>query len=324
MLQNITTFGWKSKALLAQLAEEDCEYCAVALAEHHLEEHKIAEAETLVRRVGGQPFWTQAAPSAKGGSHGGTALVIAGKVRAERLDRDMVDPISHLPREADDFIAVVISLGGVRLILAVLYLTAGQGFGPVNARKLARLGALLRRLALPWLVVADWNAEPTQLIQSGWAARLGGVIMAPDVALTCTSGEGRLIDFGLLSFSARSIVKKCGVTKDTFKPHLGVWFELHRNPAEAQIRVMKKPPVMKLPPCKKGHGLEDNGERKKPPEIGSKKTTRATRKRIRGKQGQPQPLNLLDPLAYAAGEVVLAEALATWERPPPAPWRVGM
>ena len=150
-----------------------------------------------------------------------------------------------------------------------------------------RLGALLAKLALPWLILADWNAEPIQFIQSGWASRLGGEIMAPDVAMTCTSGEGRLIDFGLFSFSARSIVRRCGVTKDTFKPHLGVWFALNKNPAAAQIRVMKKPPVIKLPPCKKGQGLEDNGERRKAHEKNAKKTTRTTRKRIKGKQAQP-------------------------------------
>ena len=66
------------------------------------------------------------------------------------------------------------------------------------------MAALIKDTGLDWLILADWNREPEEVVGSTFARFLRGTAVAPDIPLTCTStaeGGGRVIDFGPASGS---------------------------------------------------------------------------------------------------------------------------
>ena len=55
----------------------------------------------------------------------------------------------------------------------------------------------------PFVIAGDWNVPPSELLESGWPARIKGEILSPsDLEVSCTSG--RLIDYAVCH---RSIAK---------------------------------------------------------------------------------------------------------------------
>ena len=75
---------------------------------------------------------------------------------------------------------------------------------------------------LEWIIVADWNREPEEVGNSLFAKYLHGVVVAPDVPMTCrstTEAGGRLLDFALAS-RALAALTTCSTDLDVpFKPH---------------------------------------------------------------------------------------------------------
>ena len=81
------------------------------------------------------------------------------------------------------------------------------------------------------MIVGDWNAEPDELRRSGWPWSLGAKVVAPsNTFLTCTSGEGRLIDYCLAGRGAAALIVRCEAQACPWKPHLAVcfWFTKDR------------------------------------------------------------------------------------------------
>ncbi|CAK0814093.1 unnamed protein product, partial [Prorocentrum cordatum] len=101
------------------------------------------------------------------------------------------------------------------IIAVALYLHPALGFGKRDRDTLVALGAFLALQKAPWIVLGDWNHEPHQLAQSGWVAKLGGAVIAPDVATTRDKELGRLLDYGLAKdghqhFSLKAFLKAPG------------------------------------------------------------------------------------------------------------------
>ena len=81
------------------------------------------------------------------------------------------------------------------------------------------LGLALQEVTIPWIVLGDWNALPSELLDNGWAQRLGACVRAPQVP-TCTSGHGNTIDYLLLSPGlATRLDSVSSVLEGPTKPH---------------------------------------------------------------------------------------------------------
>ncbi len=83
---------------------------------------------------------------------------------------------------------------------------------------------------MEWIIVPDWNREPEEIGNSMLAKYLRGVVVAPDVPMTCRSTNdagGRVLDFALAS-SVLANLTTCTTDLDVpFKPHfLAVNFKL--------------------------------------------------------------------------------------------------
>ena len=77
-------------------------------------------------------------------------------------------------------------------------------------------------MGLEWIIVADWNREPEEVGNSIIAKYLKGVVIEPNVPMTCrstTDAGGRVLDFALASVALSSLTT-CTTDLDVpFKPH---------------------------------------------------------------------------------------------------------
>ena len=145
---------------------------AIGIAPYNI----MAFAETHVvlpgvhrRRVyheGWQSYWSCAMATGRGnGSSGGTAILVGQSLAsfspAKMRGCEEVDGVQQCDNWA---LAVVRLRGGVRLVLGVVYLTCTIGPVGSSALKLASLGVVVQRPHAPFLLMGDWNMDPSDLV----------------------------------------------------------------------------------------------------------------------------------------------------------------
>ena len=104
--------------------------------------------------------------------------------------------ISDLNGIGDDFAFVHLRLKSVSIAVGCLYLDCEGD----PSRKMAQLALFLRSISMPFIIGMDGNMTPSEFEQLGWAAALHGHLHWPEGAThTCTSGQGRVIDWFFIS-----------------------------------------------------------------------------------------------------------------------------
>ncbi len=91
---------------------------------------------------------------------------------------------------------MVLHLSIGNFIIIAAYLLPTLRFTGRNRKVMAALTAFVRLLKDPWLVVADWNCVPTELLASGWIEQMRGEIVTGPEEVTCDKGKGSLYDYG--------------------------------------------------------------------------------------------------------------------------------
>ena len=132
-------------------------------------------------------------------------------------------PVLH----GDDWLITILHRRGVDFAYAVAYFESG-GLTEGNKRRAMELGAALRALNMPYAVAADYNMTPEEATECGLASLLGGTTwQVPNVTYTCTSGQGRVLDFWIISETARWYMENPRIVIGTpWKPHNGIAFDL--------------------------------------------------------------------------------------------------
>ena len=139
----------------------------------------------------------------------------------------------------DDYACQTVRCHGIAVALVAMYLRPSIGLTGVNVVKLQRCGAMLTQLGVPTLVLADWNAEPSQLLDSGWPQRLGLVVLHLDVP-TCSSG--RCLGYGLVSRQFVAQVSAMAVLETApWRPHVGLRIVVSLHPERDAGLVQKQP-----------------------------------------------------------------------------------
>ena len=169
------------------------QFDAVGLAEtHHVAAERTTKDLRLARFTG---HVAPATPGSGAGSHGGAFLGARLWLRTEPLPDLM---LKHYGLE--DLAPLRAHLGGITVVLVAAYLLSDPNWVGANRVRLSRMGAFLRLLAEPWMVLADWNATPEELSATGWLAEVGGIITTPsNVVATCIAPPARMIDYAVLS-----------------------------------------------------------------------------------------------------------------------------
>ena len=83
-----------------------------------------------------------------------------------------------------------LSLPGLKITVAALYLWVGVGPAGANLELLADVARILQGNGQPFLAFADWNLEPQDLRDTGWLAHVGAdIVPQPSLQGTCTAGQ---------------------------------------------------------------------------------------------------------------------------------------
>ena len=118
---------------------------------------------------------------------------------------------SAAPREA----AVGRCSSAWRLVVVSVYPTTAVGNSEQNIAFLNTLGQVLRAIDLPFPVCGDFNLAGDELGQPGWLHAVRARIAAPSsgtpTCSDCSSGEGKVIDFFVVSEELHSFVKTVAV-----------------------------------------------------------------------------------------------------------------
>ena len=80
--------------------------------------------------------------------------------------------------------------GGLQVTVIMLYLTCGIGLSGAKLVKLAGLGAFLKLLVGPWIILGDFNITPEELSASRWLTGGAGGRGRPPHHLDPASGAG--------------------------------------------------------------------------------------------------------------------------------------
>ena len=91
-----------------------------------------------------------------------------------------------------------------------------------NLTLLKEIGAFLKLLNGPWLLLADFNMLPRFLMETGWLQSVRGRLHIPqNTQFTCRNGGG-LLDYAVSSEGVADGLLLLGDLDGPWRPHLGL------------------------------------------------------------------------------------------------------
>jgi len=124
-----------------------------------------------------------------------------------------------------------------------VYLMDGVGLYRNNLEILHQIMALIRTIGLPFIILGDWNMTPTQLAGCTWLADIGAAIETPrDTEITCTAGNGSLIDYAVISISIKPLLECCEYIQHLpWGSHMGIRLKLSPELQHIKVRTLIQP-----------------------------------------------------------------------------------
>ena len=190
----------------------------IMLAEHRLDDFMFSsqihnKIQTWRRRAFFSP--AQRTGTAKWATSGGVMAMPRSYLYTDKLDEDLFSFCTSGPA-ADPSIAArwtgcILRLKSVSILLIVVYLQTGEELSDTNMAVLHQVCLAVAHFSGEVIIVGDWQMEPATLARFPTLEKLGLRILCPDnVSATCTAGDGRLIDFALVSSPIFSFLKISG------------------------------------------------------------------------------------------------------------------
>ncbi len=215
------------------------------LQETWVDAASVAMASRWALARGWKSIWTPAVRTASGGLSAGTAV----------LAREWIG-LRYPPKGGYQWhgaraCAGVIDAPGYRPCLAVsAYCHHGQGPSEQNRALMADIGARFSALGDGWSLAlgADFNMEPSCLLEAGFPARLGAQVVAADSPRgTCrTRRAARNFDYFLMAGEVADVVAEIATVEASGnRTHTPVQVKLH--PRAAALKALHvRPPL----PCR--------------------------------------------------------------------------
>ena len=111
-----------------------------------------------------------------------------------------------------------------------LYLRDTEGLnGPTNAEVLSSLVAFVRTLPEPWIILGDWNLDPTEVQDTALIQVMRGRMIATGEA---TCNHGAELDFGVVSRSLEALVELSATWAVPWKPHAALHLKVKDGASE--------------------------------------------------------------------------------------------
>ena len=218
---------------------------AIGMEETHdsADKFKGLNLKASIEAWGRRVFPAHAAPSNKalGGTSGG---VLVAPALGLQLAPMSLKENGNVNCKGEDWSAVVIRAQGVSYVFLCAYFI--HTIGPVgpNLKRLTAIATFLINTGLPFIVAADWNMVPKQLLGSGFLDLVSGDIRAcENVEYTCNSG--RNIDYIVVKRSFSSAVRSVRTSSITpWEAHKGLEIEVSERPLKTHDVCMVEPVSM--------------------------------------------------------------------------------
>ena len=165
---NITQWNTQAKEWLLQT-----EHHTVAMVETHLQGSKMDQVKAALCRTRWQAEFLPAHETGRGGNSGGRLFCCREGQSAYRLH--------HFDKDGNGFLANVLQRQKREIVLVSLYLKCGEDLNSLaNSTVLGELAAFLRELAVPWIIIGDFQVPPEQweghhllnVLKAEWQATL--------------------------------------------------------------------------------------------------------------------------------------------------------
>ena len=116
---------------------------------------------------------------------------------------------------------MAVRCAGREFLVIALYLRPDEA--GENELALAEVAVLIKEHRSPYLVAADWNREPADLMHEPWLKRVGGVPLAPgNTTWTCNQGQTRMLDFAVASPGLAPLLDVVAHEGGPWIPHKGL------------------------------------------------------------------------------------------------------
>ena len=218
----------------------------VCIQEHHLvKQATISAQQQIMAAAGWRAFFSPALqrPEAMHESHstGGVAILVREELAAS-------DPVEIIPGRALAVSVAADTLAKAPVRVVSAYLVTGHSVGDANNELASDLGCEVAKHSGPWVIGADWQASPQQLLATGLATRSGGRFLAtPDSQGTCRSSKGDFahIDYFLVSAGLAETIKRCpALVAARANPHLPVALDCEGSVDQRFGQVFRGPPPL--------------------------------------------------------------------------------
>ena len=240
---NYTEWGPKAEEYLDRQTMRD--FHLHLGVETHLAGTSLRAARRARKKRGYRTYTCPADETGRGGNSGGTWVMVQKHLSSHGAlpGFQLQEGVPHT--RGEQWTAAMVRVKGFDLVFIAAYLESGVGLNETNMRRLGQISEFLKLITVPFIVMADWNMEPSELLSVAWPSFAKGQIVTPKGAtFTCSKGKGRLLDYAVVS---NPLVPYFSLELDLespWKPHIGLKGTVGFEIEAAQSRIMLKPKHM--------------------------------------------------------------------------------
>ncbi len=220
---SVTQWNKKREHFLAHTTGQVCMF-----AEHHLMGSQLESLiEETAPRLGWRAHFAEARPTGRGGTSGGVGIMVRRHLQAQF-------PGAAEDARGLDWACIGLRVKGCTILFGAVYSQVGRAtgvFDQANLERLFQLRAFLTRCTLPFVLAGDWNCTPQDSRTLAWLDDIQADLVLPsDLGFTCTSGEGRVLDFWVVSRSLVPSIAASGRDPEAvWRPRIGLELLLRKQ-----------------------------------------------------------------------------------------------
>ncbi|CAK0868330.1 unnamed protein product, partial [Prorocentrum cordatum] len=231
---NVEKWGPQAHKYVNEYQERHPQVSVMGICETHLLPDKQKKVTVDLDRDCWKTTATAARPSglSETGCCGGEMIIARRHLETTSFDHVRV---ATQQRGRDDpfrgFVATTIHATAGNVVYVTAYMAPQWGKGSPNPQKLVSLAAFLKAVDDPWIVAADWNLDPEQLLKSEFPQKV-----------TCAKGEqGSLLDYCLVRKDFADQVMVEAELEVPWKVHCALLITLKGSYQEWWVRALVVP-----------------------------------------------------------------------------------
>ena len=222
-----------------------CNHHIVVIQEHKLMGHKLAKAK---KNLGFkyQVIITSARIKVAGLSAGVAILVRRGVAISPEWT-------GLTTAESPFWTSTIVRIKNCSIALVCMYLPPDEA--ETNLSTMHEVSTFIQSIQCPFLICADFNKTPDQLIAMEWPPTSRGIIRTPcNSEITCMQGKGSMIDYAVMSHVLEHMMDPTYARDDIpIKTHMAIEYSIKCDPMKVMIDCLVSP-----------KNIPDSGEKKLP------------------------------------------------------------